>query len=132
MYGEAGSVLLYFQQQVINNPSYFHAIQLDNEEQITNIFWADAKMIIDYVSFGDVITFDTTYRTNKEFRPLGIFIGFNHHRKVSIFGAALLYDETCESFEWLFRIFLEAHQQKKSLQLFSQTKILQWQVHWLK
>ncbi|TXG69505.1 hypothetical protein EZV62_004440 [Acer yangbiense] len=28
--------------------------QLDNEEHITNIFWADARMIIDYGQFGDV------------------------------------------------------------------------------
>ena len=33
-------------------------MQLDNDDQITNIFWADARMVIDYVYFGDV-TFDT-------------------------------------------------------------------------
>jgi hypothetical protein len=60
----------------------------------TNIFWVDARMIIDYAYFGDVITFDTTCGTNKELRPLGVFTGFNHHRGVVIFGVALLYDET--------------------------------------
>jgi zinc finger SWIM domain-containing protein 3 len=80
--------------------------KLDNEEQITNIFWADARMIIDYAHFGDVVTFDTTNDTNKEFRPLAVFLGFNHHREVVIFGAGLLYDETAESFKWLFEGFL--------------------------
>ena len=37
-YGEAGGLLKYFQQQVIDNPSFQYAIQLDSEEQITNIF----------------------------------------------------------------------------------------------
>jgi zinc finger SWIM domain-containing protein 3 len=56
-------------------------------------------MIIDYAYFGDVMTFDTTYCTNKELRPLVIFTGFNHHRGVVIFGAILLYDETTELFK---------------------------------
>ena len=62
-------------------------------------------MVIDYANFGDVVTFDTTYDTNKELRPLGVFIGFNHHRGLTVFGAALLYDETIESFKWLFESF---------------------------
>jgi zinc finger SWIM domain-containing protein 3 len=51
-------------------------------------------MIVDYELFGDVVFFDTTYRTSKEYRPLAMFVGFNHHREVVIFRAALLYDET--------------------------------------
>src|SRR6266498_3395169 len=76
-YGEAGALLRYFQQQVIDNPSFQYAIQLDSEEQITNKFWADAKMLIDYALFGDVNTFDTTNSTNKEYRTFGVFVGFN-------------------------------------------------------
>ncbi|GKA56505.1 FAR1-related sequence 5-like protein [Tanacetum coccineum] len=118
-YGEAGSLLRYFQKQTLDNPSFYHAIQLDEDEQITNIFWADARMIMDYSYFGDVVTFDTTYSTNKECRPLGVFIGFNHHRGIVVFGASLLYDETSESFEWLFRTFLEAHNNKKPMTIFT-------------
>ena len=99
-YGEAGILLQYFQQQLIDNPSFFHACQMDLEEQITNIFWADARMLFDYHCFGDVISLDTTYCTNGDHRPLAIFSGFNHYRGGVIFGAALLYDETIESFKW--------------------------------
>ena len=76
------------------NLSFQYGVQLDNIEQITNIFWADARMVIDYANFGDVMTFNTTYGTNKELRPLGVFTGFNHHRGLIVFGAVLLYDET--------------------------------------
>ncbi|KAK9290053.1 hypothetical protein L1049_008217 [Liquidambar formosana] len=107
-YGEAGSLMRYFKEQTLKNPSFYHAIQFDNEEQITNIFWVDARMIIDYSQFGDVVSFDTTYKINKEHRPFAVFVGLNHHREVVIFGAALMYDETIESFEWLFQTFLEA------------------------
>ena len=95
------------------NPSFLYAIQLDNVKQITNIFWADARMIIDYANFGDVVTFDITYGTNKELRPLRVFTGFNHHRGLTVFGAALLYDETAESFKGLFESFLVAHVGKR-------------------
>jgi hypothetical protein len=32
-------------------------------------------MILDYAHFGDVVTFDTTFGTNKEYRPFGVFLG---------------------------------------------------------
>ncbi|KAL1341499.1 hypothetical protein AAHE18_09G091000 [Arachis hypogaea] len=118
-YGEAGSLLAYFQQESLENPSFSHAIQLDLEEQITNIFWADAKMIMDYEYFGDVVTLDTTYSTNNACRPLAVFAGFNHFRGVVIFGAALLYDESSDSFEWLFRVFLKTHKNKKPRTIFT-------------
>jgi zinc finger SWIM domain-containing protein 3 len=71
---------------------------LDAEELIINIFWADARIIIDYNHFGDAIMFDTTYSTNRYARPLGVLLGFNHHKKTVIFGVTLLDDETIESF----------------------------------
>ncbi|XP_028097462.1 protein FAR1-RELATED SEQUENCE 2-like [Camellia sinensis] len=71
---------------------------MDNEEQITNMFWANAQMVMDYAQFGDVVIFDTTYKLNKEHRPFASFVGFNHHRETVVFGAALLYDETAETF----------------------------------
>ncbi|KAL6221654.1 hypothetical protein ACLB2K_005050 [Fragaria x ananassa] len=118
-YGEAGSLLGYLHNQSCENPSFQYAARLDSEEQITNIFWADTRMIIAYAHLGDVITFDTTYSTNKEYRPFGVFAGFNHHRETVIFGAALLYDETAESLKWLFQTFLEAHKQKKPKTIFT-------------
>ncbi|XP_028089594.1 protein FAR1-RELATED SEQUENCE 9-like [Camellia sinensis] len=92
---------------------------LDCEEQISNIFWADAQMIMDYAKFGDVVTFDTTYKLNNEHRPFGSFVGFNHHRETVIFGATLMYDETAESFTWLFQIFLEAMSNKAPKTIFT-------------
>ncbi|CAN6300800.1 unnamed protein product [Urochloa humidicola] len=88
LYGEVGSLLKYFHDKVAENPSFQHATQMDCEEQIANIFWAGAKMIADYAHFGDVITFDTTFGTNKEYRPFGVFVGFNHFRETVVFGAA--------------------------------------------
>ncbi|KAK9291910.1 hypothetical protein L1049_019861 [Liquidambar formosana] len=102
-----------FGRQHFENPSFFYAIQLDTDDKVSNIFWADDDMIVDYDHFGDVVCLDTIYRTDKDFRPFVQFIGLNHHKQVVIFGAALLYDETVESLKWLFQTFVEAMSGKK-------------------
>nr|XP_027102792.1 protein FAR1-RELATED SEQUENCE 5-like [Coffea arabica] len=75
--------------------------------------YGEAGMLIDYNFFGDVVTFDTTYKINKEYRPLGVFVGFNQHRQIVIFGAAFMYDETIDSFKWVFGTFLEVMCEKR-------------------
>jgi zinc finger SWIM domain-containing protein 3 len=64
-------------------------------------------MVSDYAMFGDVICFDTTYRKLDDGRPFGLIVGVNNHKKIVVFGAALLYDETDDSFRWLFKTFLK-------------------------
>jgi zinc finger SWIM domain-containing protein 3 len=70
-------------------------------------------MLTDYAYFGDVVSFDTTFGTNRERRPFGVFVRFNHFRETMVFGATLMYDETFESFKWLFQTFLKAHNGKQ-------------------
>jgi zinc finger SWIM domain-containing protein 3 len=77
---------------------------MDREEQIANIFWPDAKMLTNYAYFGDVVSFDTTFGTNKEGRPFGVFVGFNHVRETVVFDAVLMYDEIFESFNGYLRL----------------------------
>jgi hypothetical protein len=48
-------------------------------------------------------------RTNTECRSFGVFVGLNQFRETVVFGVALLYGETFESFKWLFETFLKAH-----------------------
>ncbi|XP_062101559.1 protein FAR1-RELATED SEQUENCE 9-like isoform X2 [Humulus lupulus] len=70
-------------------------------------------MMESFSHFGDVVCFDTTYRKNHDCRPFAMFVGVNHHKQTTLFGAALLYDETCETFIWLFDTFSEAMLGKK-------------------
>ena len=71
-------------------------------------------MIIYYGQFGDVVSFDTTYKINKENWPFAVFVGLNHHREIVTFGAVLLYDETVDSFIWLFETFFSGYVWKGS------------------
>ena len=59
----------------------------------------------EYVDFGDAMPFDTTYKTNVYDKPLAMFVGSDHHLHNTVFGCALLGDETTETFEWVFRAF---------------------------
>jgi len=83
-YGEVGVSLMYFKGQS-ENLSFFYDFQMDVEEQITNIFWADAQMINHYGYF-DVTTFDTTYKMNKDYQPLEVFVGLNNFRHSCFWG----------------------------------------------
>ncbi|CAL9779964.1 unnamed protein product [Musa acuminata subsp. burmannicoides] len=106
--GDTGALLEYFQRMKGDNPSFYYAIQVDEYDQMTNVFWADAKSMIDYHYFGDVVCFDTSYKVNDYGRPFALFIGVNHHKQTVIFAAAFLYDETVESYKWLFESFKTA------------------------
>ena len=103
--GDGLAMMEVFHKMQLADPSYFYLIQVDDDGQIMNIFWADTRSKVDYGNFRDVICFDTTYRTNRYDRPFAPFVGVNHHKQSIIFGAALLYDETIESFKWLFETF---------------------------
>ncbi|XP_052148968.1 protein FAR1-RELATED SEQUENCE 5-like isoform X2 [Oryza glaberrima] len=103
--GDAGVTVKYLQSMQLSNPSFFYAVQLDEDDKLTNIFWADSKSRTDFSYYSDVVCLDTTYKINEHSRPLTLFLGVNHHKQISIFGAALLYDESEESFKWLFDTF---------------------------
>ncbi|KAK1387075.1 hypothetical protein POM88_015253 [Heracleum sosnowskyi] len=66
----------------------------------------DADMILQK-SFGDVVSFDATYHTNKYNMVFVPFIGVNNHRKSVTFAAALLDKEDIENFTWVFKMFLK-------------------------
>nr|GFB80630.1 protein FAR1-related sequence 5-like [Tanacetum cinerariifolium] len=60
----------------------------------SDYFWADETMKCNYVAFGDVVSFDATFHTNKYGYKFVPFIGIDHNQRCVTFGAALLSDET--------------------------------------
>ncbi|PUZ36773.1 hypothetical protein GQ55_9G064000 [Panicum hallii var. hallii] len=106
--GDAQAISEYLRRMKGENPSFFYAVQVDEDDQFTNVFWADIKSIMDYNYFGDVVCIDTRYCTSDYGRPLLLFIGVNHHKQPIIFGTALIYDDSVQSFRWLFETFKSA------------------------
>ncbi|KAL6650630.1 hypothetical protein ACP70R_009555 [Stipagrostis hirtigluma subsp. patula] len=107
-YGEAGALLNYLQEQSLADPSFYHAVQLDVEDKVANLLWADARMIIDYSHFGDVVAFEVVSRNSISLRHFASFVGCNNFGEPIVFAVALMYDETAESFQWLLETFLHA------------------------
>ncbi|XP_061355053.1 protein FAR1-RELATED SEQUENCE 5-like [Gastrolobium bilobum] len=115
--GDALAVFNYCKQKQSQNPDFFYSIQCDADDRMINFFWVDARSRYAYQQFGDVITFDTTYRTNKYSMSFAPFTGLNHHLQSILFGCALLRDETEKSFIWLFETWLEAMNGKKPISI---------------
>ncbi|XP_027121887.1 protein FAR1-RELATED SEQUENCE 5-like [Coffea arabica] len=92
--------------------------------------YGEAGMLIDYNFFGDVVTFDTTYKTNKEYRPLEVFVGFNQHRRnfmkhlgnhhkensdlPYMFGACMYEFEEVEQFNRVWEAMVKEHNLEKN------------------
>jgi hypothetical protein len=76
--------------------------------RLFRVFWADTTSRKNYVHFGDVLSFDTTYSTNQYDMKFTPFTGVNHHMRSILFGSAFLADEKIESYVWLFNTFLRA------------------------
>jgi len=81
---------------------------MDIEDKLSNCFWVDSRSKMAYKYFGNVVTFDPTHLTNKYEMPFVPFIGVNHHQQSILFGCAMLWDETEESFVLLLCTWLEA------------------------
>jgi hypothetical protein len=107
--GQGGAKALhdYFTKMQAMSDGFYSVMDLDDESRVRNVFWADARSRASYESFGDVITFDTTYLTNRYGMPFAPFVGVNHHGQSMLFGAGLISSENTENFVWLFQTWLK-------------------------
>ncbi|KAF5482418.1 hypothetical protein F2P56_002991 [Juglans regia] len=105
--GGAGALRDYFLRMQYKNPGFFYMMDIDDEGRLKNVFWADPRSRTAYQDFGDVVTFDTTYLTNRYGMPFTPFVGVNHHGQSILLGAGLISSEDTETFVWLFETWLQ-------------------------
>lgn len=67
--GDAEAICSYFVKMQSNNSNFLYVMDLDEKCRLRNVFWADARRNAIYETFGGVVTFDTTYLTNKYDMP---------------------------------------------------------------
>ncbi|XP_035540214.1 protein FAR1-RELATED SEQUENCE 5-like [Juglans regia] len=77
--GGAGALQEYFLRMQYKNLEFFALMDLDDDERLNNVFWADLHSRVAYQYFSDVVTFDTTYLMNRYGMPFAPFAGVNHH-----------------------------------------------------
>ncbi|KAG7955922.1 hypothetical protein I3843_11G098500 [Carya illinoinensis] len=107
--GKGGGKALtdYFDRMRKMNDGFVSDMDMNDEIRVKNVFWADARSRAAYESFGDVITFDTTYLTNRYGTPFVLFLGVNHHGQSILLGTGLISSADTSTFVWLFRAWLK-------------------------
>ncbi|VFQ76104.1 unnamed protein product [Cuscuta campestris] len=106
--GGAQLILEYFMHIQKENPTFFYAVDLNEDQRLRNLFWVDAKSRVDFVNFSDAVFLDTSYIKSNEKTPLVLFVGVNHHFQPMLLGCALLVDESKQTFVWLMKTWLRA------------------------
>ncbi|XP_025661901.1 protein FAR1-RELATED SEQUENCE 5-like [Arachis hypogaea] len=95
-------MLDYFVQMKEMNPNLFYVVNVDDDYKFRSAVWVDARCKASYEYYGDVVSFDTTYSTNRHGLPFASFVGVHHHSKSTLLGCALLGSEEIPNFEWVF------------------------------
>ena len=84
------------------NDGFFFSLDLDEEDRLKIVFWADPRSRAAYKDLGDIVTFDTTYLTNKYDMSFALFVRVNHHSQSILLECGLISHEHTETFAWLF------------------------------
>lgn len=117
--GDANNLLAYFKKKKIEDESFFYEIRTNDDNEICGCFYCDGKSRQDYALFGDVVAFDTTFKTNNYEMVCAPIIGINHHGQTILFGCGLLDGETTEACTWFFEVFVQAMGGKKPKTIFT-------------
>ncbi|KAE8732318.1 hypothetical protein F3Y22_tig00002237pilonHSYRG01697 [Hibiscus syriacus] len=97
---DVNTLIAYFDYKKHDDPGFFMTFSVDESGALHNLIWLDSTWRSDYTCFGDVITFDTTYKDNLYGRPIMPIVGVNHHHNAIVFATTIIADETSQSFEW--------------------------------
>lgn len=107
MRDDIGKTLRLLDKMKETDPGLEVRFQIDSGGRLKMMLWCTGKNRLDYATFGDAITFDTTYRTNLYSLPFGLFMGVNNHFQSIVLGGLLLTSEKTSDFEWAFTNFVE-------------------------
>ena len=112
--GDFVAMMRHFCEMIENNSDFFYMYNTDKKGKLRNAFWADGMSRAACKEFGDVITFDTTYVSNRYRMPFAPFIGVNNHGQFIMLGYAMLAGEEASDFVWLFKAWLTYMYRKAS------------------
>ncbi|KAH6763391.1 hypothetical protein C2S52_020824 [Perilla frutescens var. hirtella] len=86
-------------------PAFFFDYCVNADDQLTSLMWADPICRRNFALFGDIISFDATYSTNRYEMIFTPFTRKDNHGKCVTFGAALLSSEDNEAYSWVLDNF---------------------------
>ncbi|XP_074315186.1 uncharacterized protein LOC141651369 [Silene latifolia] len=98
----------HFKELAVIRPGFFFDYDVDSDGSLSKAIWADGIARRNYSVFGDAVSFDPTYSTNKYDMSFTPFTGVNNHKRSVTFCGALVTHEDADSFKWVFTRFLAA------------------------
>ncbi|KAL9660441.1 hypothetical protein QQ045_025256 [Rhodiola kirilowii] len=96
-------------------PGYSFEYFLDEVGILTRLFWADVILIRDNMIFGDVVSFDSTYRMNKYNLVFVPFTGVDNQLRSVTLAAGLISKEDVDSCTWLLTCFMKLSEREPSV-----------------
>ncbi|KAK1382518.1 hypothetical protein POM88_020253 [Heracleum sosnowskyi] len=88
--------------------TFYYDYKVDKNGHLTGLFWTDAIGQANFDVFGDIVSFDPTFRTNRYNMVFVPFTGVDNHWKNVTFAAGLLAKENYKNFKWLINSFKKA------------------------
>ncbi|XP_047311406.1 putative protein FAR1-RELATED SEQUENCE 10 [Impatiens glandulifera] len=89
------------------NDGFIYNYTMIENSKIESIAWSYGDSVRAFSSFGDVVSFDTTYRSITYNMILGVWFGIDNHGKAIFFGCVLLQEESLRSFSWALQTFVQ-------------------------
>jgi hypothetical protein len=105
---DMSKLLSHFAKIKKEDPDFFFKIDVDHDDRVRRIFWADGPARAAYKTYNDCLSFDATYMTNCYKMPFAPFIGINRYCQSIQLGCGFLRNEQEADYIWLFESFLEA------------------------
>ncbi|XP_042012168.1 protein FAR1-RELATED SEQUENCE 5-like [Salvia splendens] len=87
--------------------AFTYEFEVNSKDRLTRLFWCDPTARRNYHLYGDIVSFDTTYSTNRYCMIFAPFTGKDNHGRPVTFAAGLLSKENANSFSWLFNQFVK-------------------------
>nr|KAJ0195419.1 hypothetical protein LSAT_V11C700357190 [Lactuca sativa] len=98
---------------ILTRSSLFGLLQRKWNQLLNAMFWADETNKAYYSEFGDAMSFNATFCTNKYALVFVPFTVIDHHKSSITVGAGLLSTKDVDSYKWLLEQFLKAHKINK-------------------
>ncbi|XP_076917054.1 protein FAR1-RELATED SEQUENCE 5-like [Bidens hawaiensis] len=87
---------------------YSFEYDVNDNGELIRVFWVDEISKSKYLAFGDIISFDAIFKTNKYKMVFVPFTAIDNHCHSVTVGAGLLAYETVESYTWLLQKLLKS------------------------
>ncbi|XP_062190533.1 protein FAR1-RELATED SEQUENCE 6-like isoform X1 [Phragmites australis] len=111
--GDLEALLGFFNKMQDQNPCFFYSLDMNEQGQLRNVFWADAKSRSSYNYFGDVVAVNVTNFSDQYDMQFVSFVGTNHHAQPVLLGCGLLAGRSLGAYVWLFDTWLRCMNAKQ-------------------